>query len=259
MLRPTKMDPDQKMVDEIQIVLQHFPLDVAVPSIDIVFDRTNTPIPRRLEIMEVFKTFRTDVYEVYMKKHEPSCSDDQRQGRSFITPNKKMKQVPRRTNSPPVIPVQNRFSVFQETGKSMETDPLSIQEESTNSEVTNNKTLRPPPLVIREKIHWPRINETLKSNGIKSDENFNTRDGVRMILPTMEMFNKSKDILDQQKIQYHTFNTPTNREIPGDNNNTGTPESSAMDELRDLIIRRPILAGLIQLKISQGATSPSSD
>ncbi|KAG5868445.1 hypothetical protein JTB14_032561 [Gonioctena quinquepunctata] len=34
-----------------------------------------------------------------------------------------------------------------------------------------------------------------------------------MILPTMEMFNKSKDILDEQKIQYHTFKTPTNREI----------------------------------------------
>ncbi|KAG5861335.1 hypothetical protein JTB14_025211 [Gonioctena quinquepunctata] len=34
---------------------------------------------------------------------------------------------------------------------------------------------------------------------------------------------------------------------------------AAMDELRELTLRRPILAGLIQLKNCQGATSPSTD
>ncbi|KAG5864401.1 hypothetical protein JTB14_001488 [Gonioctena quinquepunctata] len=366
------------MFDEIQMALMLFPhysLEKIISVIGAVFNTQNTPTPRRLKIMEDIKISRPDVYEAYMKD-KPSCSGDQHQGRSFITPNKKMKQVPRRTYSPPVIPVQNSFFVFQETEKPMETtDPLPIQEESTYAEITNNKTLRPPPLVIRDKKQWPRINETLKSHGIKSYKNFNTRDGVRMILPTMEMFNKSKDILDKQKTQYHTFNTPTNREIRaifkgvaediepdliakelqdkgfdprivarfrnkkgqsmpiilvivpghcaghhesrahdkdaegpnkcsncgaphksnyrgcpdfpreekdekkdpppppkrvrtprGDNNNTGTLESSAlndlltaMDELKDLIIRRPILAGLIQLKNSQGATFSSSD
>ncbi|KAG5870978.1 hypothetical protein JTB14_006705 [Gonioctena quinquepunctata] len=58
--------------------------------------------------------------------------------------------------------------------------------------------------------------------------------------------------------------TPSNL---GNNNTPRIPESSdlneliiAMDEFKDLIIRRPILASLIQLKHSQGAiTSPSSD
>ncbi|KAG5864353.1 hypothetical protein JTB14_005557 [Gonioctena quinquepunctata] len=57
------------------------------------------------------------------------------------------------------------------------------------------------------------------------------------------------------------------RNIGNKGNNPETSENStlrelsaAMDELRELIIRRPILAGLIQLKNCQGAeTSPSFD
>ncbi|KAG5864354.1 hypothetical protein JTB14_005558 [Gonioctena quinquepunctata] len=55
------------------------------------------------------------------------------------------------------------------------------------------------------------------------------------------------------------------RNIGNQGNNPGTSENStlrklsaAMDELRELIIRRPILAGLIQLKTCQGAETLSS-
>ncbi|KAG5883877.1 hypothetical protein JTB14_007766 [Gonioctena quinquepunctata] len=131
-----------------------------------------------------------------------------------------MKHVPKKAHPQPIVPVQNRVTVFEEAEKPVEkTDPLPIQEtiqaefmqvETSNS---NNEVLKPPPIVIREKNHWPKINETLKNHGIKTVENFNTRDGIRIILPSMDMFNKCTGILDQQKVQYHTFNTPQNREI----------------------------------------------
>ncbi|KAG5875117.1 hypothetical protein JTB14_028869 [Gonioctena quinquepunctata] len=85
-----------------------------------------------------------------------------------------------------------------------------MQVETSNS---NNEVLKPPPIVIREKKHWPKMNETLKNLGIKTVKNFNTRDGIRMILPSMDMLNKFTGILDQQKVQYHTFSTPQNRGI----------------------------------------------
>ncbi|KAG5877711.1 hypothetical protein JTB14_026704 [Gonioctena quinquepunctata] len=34
-----------------------------------------------------------------------------------------------------------------------------------------------------------------------------------MILPTMESYNKCTNILEQHKVQYHTFRTPESREI----------------------------------------------
>ncbi|KAG5891400.1 hypothetical protein JTB14_018457 [Gonioctena quinquepunctata] len=71
----------------------------------------------------------------------------------------------------------------------------------------------PPPDYCGEKNNWPKISETLKNFGIQSVKNYNTRDGIRMILPSMEMYTKSMDILDQEKVQYQTFPSPPEREI----------------------------------------------
>ncbi|KAG5862827.1 hypothetical protein JTB14_032992 [Gonioctena quinquepunctata] len=70
-----------------------------------------------------------------------------------------------------------------------------------------------PTQTNSRKAKWPKINETLKNYGITSVKNFNTRDGIRMILPSMDSYTKSTNILDQEKVQYHTFRSPQEREI----------------------------------------------
>ncbi|KAG5879701.1 hypothetical protein JTB14_006486 [Gonioctena quinquepunctata] len=159
--------------------------------------------------MENVKTSRPDVYEAYMKD-KPSCSEDhQRQERSFITPNKKMKQGVVRTHSPPEIPTQNRFSVLQEAEKPMEiTDPLPMQEESRNI-----KKEKPPPIIIRDKKNWPAICQLLKNLDLESDKNFNDQDGIKVFYNDMETYKKCLEQLEQHKIEYFTHKTNTEKEI----------------------------------------------
>ncbi|KAG5871929.1 hypothetical protein JTB14_022404 [Gonioctena quinquepunctata] len=88
---------------------------------------------------------------------------------------------------------------------------METQDETLN--VINEVKKPPPPIFIREKKLWPEINETLKNLGIKSIKNYNTRDGIRMMLPNMETYDKCTLTLDQHKVQYHTFKSPQNREI----------------------------------------------
>ncbi|KAG5865246.1 hypothetical protein JTB14_038009 [Gonioctena quinquepunctata] len=76
----------------------------------------------------------------------------------------------------PDIEVSNKYQLLTEPDK----DEPNI----------SNEVIKPPPIVIREQKHWPNINETLKNLGINSEKNFNTRDGIRMILPSMEIYNK---------------------------------------------------------------------
>ncbi|KAG5859136.1 hypothetical protein JTB14_015270 [Gonioctena quinquepunctata] len=109
-----------------------------------------------------------------MELHGLNCSGDNQQ-RRFINPNRRMKHVPKKAHPPPIVPVQNRFAISEEAVKSVEkTDPLPIQKtiqaESMQVETSNsnNKVLKPPPIVIREKKHWPKIIETLKNLGIKT-------------------------------------------------------------------------------------------
>ncbi|KAG5878149.1 hypothetical protein JTB14_036037 [Gonioctena quinquepunctata] len=66
------------------------------------------------------------------------------------------------------------------------------QNESSQDEMANknNQAIKPPPISIREKKHWPNICETSKNFGIRSENNFNTRDGIKMIFSSMEMYNK---------------------------------------------------------------------
>ncbi|KAG5861334.1 hypothetical protein JTB14_025210 [Gonioctena quinquepunctata] len=182
------------------------------------------------EIQKVDESLKKGNQE-FLRQRDFTLSEEPTPGTSydeFKIPNKRSKIVSKMDTSPPIV-VLNKFQVLaepepmkimeialdqQKTVKPVEIpQPMPIKDQNISQTNKPLPILRPPPLVIREKKHWPRINETLKSHGIRSDKNFNTRDGVRMILPTMEMFNKSKDIIDQQKIQYHTFNTPTNREI----------------------------------------------
>ncbi|KAG5870977.1 hypothetical protein JTB14_006704 [Gonioctena quinquepunctata] len=79
----------------------------------------------------------------------------------------------------PNINVSNKFEVLA--------DQDTKNDQTSNTGVSNP----PPPIVVREKIKWPKISETLKKSGITSVKNFNTRDGIRMILPTMDMYTKS--------------------------------------------------------------------
>ncbi|KAG5862496.1 hypothetical protein JTB14_036195 [Gonioctena quinquepunctata] len=140
-----------------------------------------------------------------MKKHGPSTSDDKLQERSFITPHKKIRL---KEKQPPLeVSTSNRFSVLETTDN---TEEMQIQASNPTIEAKN-----PPPIVIREKQKWPKINETLKNYGITSVKNFNTRDGIRMILPSMDSYTKSTNILDQEKVQYHTFRSPQERVIRG--------------------------------------------
>ncbi|KAG5867374.1 hypothetical protein JTB14_008490 [Gonioctena quinquepunctata] len=145
-----------------------------------------------------------------MEKYGPSCSGDNQQ-RRFLTPNKRTKHEPKKVHPPPEVQISNRFTVLEVAENTEEVNNHMETQDVTSNNINGVK--KPPPIIIREKKHWPKINETLKNFGIKTVKNFNTRDGIRMILPTMEMYNKCTDILDQQKVQYHTFSTPQNREI----------------------------------------------
>ncbi|KAG5865255.1 hypothetical protein JTB14_038018 [Gonioctena quinquepunctata] len=73
------------------------------------------------------------------------------------------------------------------------TDPQQIQNthmetQDGTSNVINEVKKPPPPIFIREQKLWPEINETLKNLGIRSIKNYNTRDGIRMMLPDMETY-----------------------------------------------------------------------
>ncbi|KAG5883211.1 hypothetical protein JTB14_032867 [Gonioctena quinquepunctata] len=177
---------------------------------------------RRSQIIEGFENIRPDVYGAYMEKYGPSFSGDNQQQRIFITPNKRIQHESKKEHPFPEIPISNRFTVLETTEDTEtpveNTEPQQIQgnDHMETQDVTSNnnsEVRKPPPIVIREEKVWPNINETLKNLGIESVKNFNTRYGIRMILPTMESHNKCTVILDLHKVQYHTFRTPKNREI----------------------------------------------
>ncbi|KAG5884055.1 hypothetical protein JTB14_037460 [Gonioctena quinquepunctata] len=205
----TRKDEDSRQV--AQWLLHLIPLDPAIIEIDRVFHTNNVSDSSRITILKSLN--RPEVYEAYMKKFKPGCSDENKQERSFITPHrkhvaKKVPPPPETTKSDsmelmetfvPNIKVSNKFGILAD-------------QDTEKDETSNTGVLKPPPIVIREKKQWPKINETLKNFGITS-ENFNTRDGIRMILPSMDMYTKSTNILDHEKIQYHTFRSPQEREI----------------------------------------------
>ncbi|KAG5865872.1 hypothetical protein JTB14_016491 [Gonioctena quinquepunctata] len=141
-----------------------------------------------------------------MEKYGPSCNGDQQVEKKFITP-KRTKYELKKVHPPPEVPVSNRFTVL-EVAENTEipvenTQPQPIQENNhmeTMQDMTSNTTseVKPPLIVIREKKIWPNINETLKHLGIKSVENFNTRDGIRMILPSMDSYSECTDNLHRK-------------------------------------------------------------
>ncbi|KAG5865875.1 hypothetical protein JTB14_016494 [Gonioctena quinquepunctata] len=106
----------------------------------------------------------------------------------------------------PNVEVDNKFQALEELDE-------KVQEQHQDSPIIVKNRIEAPPIIIKEKRHWPNISTTLKNLGIKSEKNFNTKDGLKMILQNMEMYDKCTNTSDQHTVQYFTFNKPQNREI----------------------------------------------
>ncbi|KAG5875886.1 hypothetical protein JTB14_000235 [Gonioctena quinquepunctata] len=141
------------------------------------------------------------------KEPIPGTSHDDE---GFKITNKRSKVDKKMEASVPTVELGNKFAALADFDTETPVEKTDSQHHMITQDVTSNSTSevkKPPPIVIREKKNWPNINESLKNLGIKSVKNFNTRDGIRMILPPLESYNKCTDILDQQKVIYYIQNT----------------------------------------------------
>ncbi|KAG5888999.1 hypothetical protein JTB14_033929 [Gonioctena quinquepunctata] len=104
----------------------------------------------------------------------------------------------------PNVEVSNKFAAL--------TEPDMDEHQDTTTAKENNK-IKPPPIVIKDKKNWPAISQLLKNLNLKSDQNFNDKDGIKMIYNEMEKYEKCLKTLEQHKIQYFTFKKKSGKEI----------------------------------------------
>ncbi|KAG5881967.1 hypothetical protein JTB14_006005 [Gonioctena quinquepunctata] len=98
----------------------------------------------------------------------------------------------------------------------MEEEPIvetNLSTTETVEKIDTPKDTRSPPVVARNKKQWPNICQLLQNNGIKSDKNLNTRDGIQMFLPTMDKYDQLLSFFHQNHLPYHTYGKANNREI----------------------------------------------
>ncbi|KAG5898506.1 hypothetical protein JTB14_038460 [Gonioctena quinquepunctata] len=88
-------------------------------------------------------------------------------------------------------------------------DPVMEEPQGTK----DTKRTQPPPIIIKDKKNWPAISQLLKNLNLKSENNFNDRNGIKVIYNEMEAYQKCLKTLEQYKIQHSTFRTKTDREI----------------------------------------------
>ncbi|KAG5881942.1 hypothetical protein JTB14_027735 [Gonioctena quinquepunctata] len=153
----------------------------AVKGAEIVLE--NTPIFQWIYYIKQIEHQRSDVSEAFIGKFNQGHSGVPNEG-EFKTQNKRTRHEPRNIQPPP-IEVENSFAALASTSKGPELNDVMYQkqdQEDTQTETTNNndQIIKPPPITIRYKKTWPITCQYLKNQGIRSEKNFNTKDGVKM-------------------------------------------------------------------------------
>lgn len=85
-------------------------------------------------------------------------------------------------------------------------------DDSSDSEDETTKT-KPPPIIIREKERWPKIQRALNENDIQLRSAVNLSDGVKIYPETVDNFRVITKKLDDSNIQYTTHQLKQDREL----------------------------------------------
>ncbi|KAG5867205.1 hypothetical protein JTB14_021411 [Gonioctena quinquepunctata] len=186
----------------------------------------------------------------------------------------------RRTVQPLEIYIHNIFDTLSKIEENHVVEDHMDQE----TPILTEKDVRPPPVVIIEKVKWSAVCEILENHNIKSEKN--TKNGIQMFVSSCEMYHESRNhqmepedpnkcincggdhesnyygcpMLPKRKNEEKAipkrprkpYRTPEkSKENNNPHNNEDSPLNnmlSALEELKELLRRRPILAEMISLK-----------
>lgn len=81
----------------------------------------------------------------------------------------------------------------------------------TDPEDTRRYVEKAPPIVIRAKEKWIQVNTLFTNNHIQITKAKTINDGIRVQTPDAENFRKAIKTLNQHKIEYHTWQLPSEK------------------------------------------------
>ncbi|KAG5868486.1 hypothetical protein JTB14_005878 [Gonioctena quinquepunctata] len=131
------------------------------------------------------------------------------------------------------VEVTNEYQAVAEPNK----DQLQLSDEDTPITKGTNR-INPPPIIIQDKKNWPAISQLLRNSKLKSDKNFNDKDGIKI----METYEKCLQTLEHHKVDHFPFKKESDNEIKELPNNlrlktslmTLNPRDSIREWLHDL-------------------------
>lgn len=78
---------------------------------------------------------------------------------------------------------------------------------------TNRKPPPPPPIVLTDKESFTALYEVLREKGIKPKKSLNSWEGIKIFLNTTEDYRTTRRIMDANRVGYHTFQLPEERQL----------------------------------------------
>ncbi|KAG5868858.1 hypothetical protein JTB14_011686 [Gonioctena quinquepunctata] len=108
----------------------------------------------------------------------------------------------------PNIEASNKFQALAE----LDEDELKLPDKDTPITKETN-SIKPPPIIIKDKKNWPAISQLFRNSNLKSDKNFNDKDGIKIIFSEMGTYEKCLQTMEQHKIDHSTFKKKSSNEI----------------------------------------------
>lgn len=136
---------------------------------------------------------------------------------------KRRKTRGNKTNQPAETnpnPLSNRFEMLMDDDDLGNDIPESNEEVAENNapntpnsqtETTTVSQEKIPPIVLRQKEKWAKLSQAIKVNKINVSKAQTIRDGIRIHPMTATDYRKITKILNDEDMQYHTYQLPSEK------------------------------------------------
>ena len=131
-------------------------------------------------------------------------------GEGFVRPRKTVKKI---------IPITPKETELNNRYDSLQNNEIEIDVENTNTLTPNiaieidrpnptpNKQVKPPPIVITQKIDFIAVTKHIKTLIVDNMEVAYTTQGIRMNIKTLTDYKIAIKYLNDQKMEYYTYPT----------------------------------------------------
>ncbi|OXU22233.1 hypothetical protein TSAR_016876 [Trichomalopsis sarcophagae] len=124
-----------------------------------------------------------------------------------------MQNVPQKQNPKKPKRKRSRIAPAKNLDEAKFLSDSDSNPESSSESETEPRHPKPPPIIIREKDRWPKIQRALAEHDIVLRRAMNLTDGVKIYPDTVEIFREITKKLDDSEIQYTTHQLKEDREL----------------------------------------------